>query len=80
MDDYMVTITPRNGALRISAFEIEFGGGNTTGSRVATETVPRFDTFENMVKDFVFRHLGHSFDIRQGDVGPSLFIVTVYDV
>jgi hypothetical protein len=77
METYWITVTARIVGVRISAFDVAYGGGNTTGSKVASEDVPRYDTDEHMVREFVSRHFGRSFDIRKGDV-RSLFIVTVY--
>lgn len=77
MQTYWITVTAHFGAVRVSAFDIAFGGGNTTGDKVATEVVPRYTTDENIVREFVSRHFGHKFDITPGDV-RSLFIVNVY--
>lgn len=80
METYWITVTARIVGVRISAFDMEATGlsdGGTTGAKVASEDVPRYDTDEHMVREFVSRHFGRSFDIRKGDV-RSLFIVTVY--
>lgn len=77
METYWITVTSLRSGVRVSAFDIAFGGGNTTGSKVASEVFPRFDTDENIVREFASRHLGLSFDVTKGDV-PNLYIVNVY--
>lgn len=73
---YMLTITPHFGFARVSAFDLPFGGGNTTGRKIMSVTCERLGRTDEQIVTVYAREWFGSATVRKGDV-PSLFIVTV---
>lgn len=65
--DHMITLTPHFGNVRISSWEMGYAGGNTTGSKVCSESVKRYADDESMVLDFAFEYYGPFAEVRKGD-------------